>query len=508
MYHLNDKDLDRLSKEAAEQYDVDQNPAGWDQVGKRLETELPVSEDKDRRRWLFFLLLLVCLSGGGMVWMLNKTPEKNSSQAVSTDSKINAVSDKSITAKENADNTKPEQSTGAEDSESAQEKTDVATTDNKNSEKNPDRSNEKSAVLPNEKSSVEKQQPAENISSQSKSADLLSATKKASNNKGIAGRTGKGLKKTGSTSTQLFSSGNGLRDRNKSNSEKSKENGLAVNDKTVADKPATEEQKKTEESTPTVVDNSKTDPAATVNSVSADSTATTDSPDNNKQNIQPIDSAKNEPLTKNNKKSPKKGSSSKGLEIGAVFAPDLNNVKFNTASKWGYNVGLQIAYRFSDRLSVNTGLIYTKKNYSSRGEDFTPPKHYWTYYVDLMKVEGDCSMLEIPLNLRYDIFSSPKRKFFVSSGLSSYLMTDEYYDYHYKRNGVYSVSPYPVANNSNYWFSILNISAGFEKSIGRKFSIQAEPYLKMPLKGIGFGKINLNSYGIYFGVKYRPFARN
>ena len=117
-------------------------------------------------------------------------------------------------------------------------------------------------------------------------------------------------------------------------------------------------------------------------------------------------------------------------------------------------------------------------------------------------------MFEIPLNLRYDLFSNQKRKFFVSSGLSTYLMTNEYYDYHYKdNNGAYTVKSYDYTANSNYWFSILNISAGFERSIGTRFAVQAEPYLKIPLKGLGFGNINLNSYGIYFGIKYKPFAK-
>jgi hypothetical protein len=33
----------------------------------------------------------------------------------------------------------------------------------------------------------------------------------------------------------------------------------------------------------------------------------------------------------------------------------------------------------------------------------------------------------------------------------------------------------------------------------------AEPYLELPLNGIGFGKINLNSTGLLFTLVVKPF---
>jgi hypothetical protein len=43
-----------------------------------------------------------------------------------------------------------------------------------------------------------------------------------------------------------------------------------------------------------------------------------------------------------------------------------------------------------------------------------------------------------------------------------------------------------------------------ERSLGKHFSIQAEPYLKVPLKGLGIGNIRMDSYGILFTLKYKP----
>jgi hypothetical protein len=190
------------------------------------------------------------------------------------------------------------------------------------------------------------------------------------------------------------------------------------------------------------------------------------------------------------------------LELGLMAGPDISTVSFGPSYKTGYNFGLQVGYRFSNRWSVNTGIIYTKKFYQADSQYF----HYknpgnW----NLDKVEGNCTMWEIPLNVRYDVSFNDKRRWFVSTGLSTYLMDKEYYTLNYIS---WSGTPYPYElpsdSNSTYLFSIVNLSAGMERSLGKRFSIQAEPYLKIPLKGLGTGSMRMDSYGILFTLKYKP----
>jgi hypothetical protein len=84
-------------------------------------------------------------------------------------------------------------------------------------------------------------------------------------------------------------------------------------------------------------------------------------------------------------------------------------------------------------------------------------------------------------------------------------MDKENYNLYYNW-GSSPASPYPLNSdtNSNYLFSIWNLSVGLERSLGKHFSIQAEPYLKVPLKGLGTGSIRMDSYGIFFTLKYKP----
>ena len=115
-------------------------------------------------------------------------------------------------------------------------------------------------------------------------------------------------------------------------------------------------------------------------------------------------------------------------------------------------------------------------------------------------------MWDIPVNVRYNIAPRKSSNFFASAGLSSYLMKEEDYNYFYYYNGN------PVNRFRSYytddkqWFSVLNLSVGYERKISKTLSLQAEPFFKQPLKGIGFGSVKLNTTGFFISAKYRPLT--
>jgi hypothetical protein len=126
------------------------------------------------------------------------------------------------------------------------------------------------------------------------------------------------------------------------------------------------------------------------------------------------------------------------------------------------------------------------------------------------KVDADCRVYEIPLSLSYHIGRSSKQNLFVSAGISSYLMKKETYNYYYKytATGPTVTRKYSISDKNNHYFSVFNLSAGFQKNIGSSISVMAEPYIKIPLSGVGFGKVKLNSGGVLFSVNIRPFNRS
>jgi len=117
-------------------------------------------------------------------------------------------------------------------------------------------------------------------------------------------------------------------------------------------------------------------------------------------------------------------------------------------------------------------------------------------------VDGRCTILDVPLNLRYDVLARPRYQVFGSAGLSSLFMQHETYAYDYEYYGQLYRWESSFTNKNQHWFSVLNLSAGYERNLGQHWRLQVEPYVKLPLGGVGAGKVRLMSGGVFFGVKY------
>jgi hypothetical protein len=85
-------------------------------------------------------------------------------------------------------------------------------------------------------------------------------------------------------------------------------------------------------------------------------------------------------------------------------------------------------------------------------------------------------------------------------------MKRESYEYFYKYpSGLIDTKYYTVTNKNQYYFSVLDFSGGYRYNINKRLSLIAEPYIKLPMSGIGIGKIKLNSAGLFFTVNVKPF---
>ena len=483
--HLSDKDLDRLSREAAEQYDVEQNTSGWDKLEQKLNKHLPAKDRKERRRFLFFIWIFAFLTGGGLVWMLTGnhtrqaiTLKEGSTQITQVPSESNgtdAFLDKSKSKNLNIDDKRQ----NPDDQKPLQDQQGV-TTENRNTTQTENK--------------VPGNEPANNSQKSDKDVQKSGPTP-ASNEANF----------TGKKPVQKKSKNKPVRDA-----------GIGEVSALVA--PVQRPDKKNN----SVIKDNDASPVTNANKAEKEVTSAKENPSaNTEQNEKAlVADSSNQHVTKSIKSGVDSGSTVKkmsmpkgrsgfdrGLVVGAVGAPDMSNVKFTNTDKVGYNFGIQLEYRISQRWSANTGVIYTQKNYTSQGEDFNPPKGSWIDNVKLDLVEGTCDMFDIPLNVRYDLNQGNKHRYFLSTGLSTYLMKNEEYHYHYQyTNGSPGYRYRTYAADEHHWFSILNISAGFEKKISKRFSLQGEPYLKIPLVGVGYGNLQLNSYGVYFSLRYNTGA--
>ena len=188
------------------------------------------------------------------------------------------------------------------------------------------------------------------------------------------------------------------------------------------------------------------------------------------------------------------------------MAPDFASVNSVAGDKPGSTIGLTVDYQFASRWYVGTGLLLDRRNYAARAQDFHAPPDFYTRnnmsHVDLVK--GTFETLEIPLNLRYDFSVSGSTLFFATGGVSSYLLTSENDNYYSNVWGRTECLNFPVNNHRSYLFSSLNLSLGVETGLSNSMSLLIAPYVKTPIRNIGFGQMDLSSVGINFAVKFAP----
>jgi hypothetical protein len=454
MHNLSDKDIDHLSKEAADNYEAAPGPAMWHQIQKRLDAEMPVQKkEKKRFFWLFSLsgLLLLSLIIGIKI---NSVPVQIS-QGFKAESAVEHIIKKTvqpeIKSNNNTDLNEEKKSkndlplTGTGDQNiQLTEQVSVNTKIREHHQKSPELNSPKSdqvAEHSQRKNALQIKEPA--ITN-----DFLPIIKTdLSNNKNIepAGQTEKNT---------LF--------------------------KTEAFIDTPEQKKETDDK---------------LQSAATDSVLTS-------QNILQTENTEQSSATKPKIKSGKLNR----FEISGIFGPDFSNVGFVSPEKTGVNIGLMVGYRFTERFSIQTGVLHSRKHYTAVGESYKgyPGANLNITYVKMDWVDANCLMWDIPINIRYDILLRPKQRAFISAGFSSYILSEEDLQYHFRYYGDPGYRAWTNQENSSYMMSVVNLSVGYEQRISSSFSLQAEPFLKIPTREIGYGNINLNSLGIFLSIKYTP----
>jgi hypothetical protein len=185
------------------------------------------------------------------------------------------------------------------------------------------------------------------------------------------------------------------------------------------------------------------------------------------------------------------------FSVALSFAPDVTALKIKDIAGLGNSVGFNLEYFILPNLSINAGAMYAFKAYQG-GEG------YYTGYVPAPSgIMGHCWVLDLPLNVRYYAVNQNLGRWYISGGLSSYLMLREKYNLEYKSYGGKSYDKQlEVRNNNRHYLDIVNLGFGYERVLSDRLSLQVEPYLKLPLKGIGEGSINLKSAGALVGLKW------
>ncbi|HTE32671.1 MAG TPA: outer membrane beta-barrel protein, partial [Chryseolinea sp.] len=182
-------------------------------------------------------------------------------------------------------------------------------------------------------------------------------------------------------------------------------------------------------------------------------------------------------------------------------SPDFSSIDYKKPGDPGINIGLLGEYQLSRHFSLSTGAIWSKKLYDTENPDKSYSSGSWS--AKASKLDGDCRVLDIPINVTYYIFPERRTNLFVTVGASSYIMLKEQYVYTVWANQKEYQYEEEFSHKNNEWFSMLNLSVGIQQRLGKGFFLQAEPFLKAPMSGVGEGKVNLVSTGVFVSLKYQ-----
>jgi hypothetical protein len=202
----------------------------------------------------------------------------------------------------------------------------------------------------------------------------------------------------------------------------------------------------------------------------------------------------------NNKLNVKTQSAFKRRFVGGVIgASDINGAGSFKQGKVGSKAGLVFAAGVSQKFTISTGAVYSNTPYAAGYDNFSLP---YQPKVAPTSMSANCEMLDIPINIGYQVFNRGKNMISIGTGLSSYIMLQQDYNFVYAGSSGTTSRDYSVPNSASYLFKILNLNATYERQISSKAGITIQPYLKLPLADVGYSQVKLQSTGIAVGLSW------
>jgi hypothetical protein len=186
--------------------------------------------------------------------------------------------------------------------------------------------------------------------------------------------------------------------------------------------------------------------------------------------------------------------------LSILTAPDVNGVGNSFSnSQVGSTTGLMLSVGLTHRLTISTGAMYAKKPYSANFSQYTTA---YPFKVQPTNVYADCRVLDIPINIDYRLYSKGRNMIALGTGISSYFMLRENYRFDYENNPGWASTNIDIKNQNQHILGVLNINATYQRRINEKFGLNVQPYMKLPLTSIGYGKVDLQSTGVAVGVSW------
>lgn len=195
------------------------------------------------------------------------------------------------------------------------------------------------------------------------------------------------------------------------------------------------------------------------------------------------------------------------MRLSFSIGPEFNSAAALIGGKKGFSAGLGFSLGIAKRVTLQTGLKYSMKDYAADNYayQFRNPR-----VKDLVtKVDASCAVLEVPLQASYTFWDDASKSIDVNVGVSSYFMLKEDYTYRYAEGSGISDRYQEYSNRNQHYFGVADLSATYYIKLKKeRLQLGLEPYVKIPLTGVGEGKVNLKSSGLALKLRYDLGKKN
>jgi len=191
------------------------------------------------------------------------------------------------------------------------------------------------------------------------------------------------------------------------------------------------------------------------------------------------------------------------ISAGLALSPDFSTVgSLSRFHQPGFRTGVNLELELGRGFALQTGLMPARVYYIARGEDQNAPV-YWNTSGLPELVTAACTLLDLPLTFKYEVKQFSRSRLYATAGLSSYYMVSERYQFQYGEGYSGRMENWSNRTGTFHLFSNAGLSVGYELDLHPGWSLRAEPFIRLPVRDVGWGNVRLYSMGSFISLHYR-----
>ncbi len=198
-------------------------------------------------------------------------------------------------------------------------------------------------------------------------------------------------------------------------------------------------------------------------------------------------------------KEPKKSKFYVGiLASGEISSLGFKSEKRDADEPFDFGLAVIAGINLSKKISIETGLILRQKEYYTSSSSFN--KSILPLKGNMIGIESESKLIEIPLTVNLNLLNTKKHNLFASFGESSYIVNDEHYEYEEEVNGIVTKEVTLFTQTSSNFLATCNFGLGYQFKLNAKTNLRVQPYINLPLSGMGKGNEPIVSKGVFVGL--------